>query len=159
MAAVVEVGAWWAVLFAVTVVAVGPLNTVELAVAVAAAAGAALAARWVRLAAGATLGGTGGAARALALLPWSLLRGCGLLAAAMLGWSRRTGGRPASGAPAFRRTAMREGTGAGWAGLVMAASADTCVVRATDDGLVEVHALGIEPGPVERALTEEGGQR
>lgn len=158
-AAVVEVGAWWAVLCAVTVVSVGPLDTVELVVAAVAAAGAALAARWVRLAAGVTLGGTRGAARAALLLPWSVLRGCGLLVAALVGADRLGGKRTGARVPVFRQVTVREGAGVGWAGLVLAAGADTCVVQAGEDGAVELHALGSAPGPVERALTEEGGLR
>lgn len=144
-AAVIEVGAWWAVLCALTVVAVGPLDTVEYVVAVAAGCGAALAVRWVRRTAGVELGGVRGAGRAVLLLPWSLLRGFALLLVALV--------RPGAVPTQFRRAAVRDGAGAGWAGLALAASPDTCVVRAEGRGDIELHTLGSAPGPMERALT------
>ncbi|MBM9508408.1 hypothetical protein [Actinacidiphila acididurans] len=149
-AAVIEVGTWWAALFGLTVMSISSVGPVDLAVAGAAGGGAAFAARWVRLAAGVTLGGTRGALRAVLLLPWSVVRGFGLLVASLLGSAER--------APAFRQVAVRGGTGVGWAGLALAASPDTCVVQADDDGEVRVHALGSDPGPVERLLTRQGGQ-
>ncbi|MEC3993890.1 hypothetical protein VSR01_10175 [Actinacidiphila sp. DG2A-62] len=147
--AVIEVGAWWAVLCALTVVAVGPLDTVEYVVAVAAGCGAALAVRWVRLAAGVEFGGLRGAGRAALLLPWSVLRGVAVLLAALV--------RPAAVPAGFRRTAVRDGAGPGWAALALAASPDTCVVRAEDGGAVELHTLGSARSPMERALTTTDG--
>lgn len=147
--AVIEVAAWWAVLCALTVVAVGPLDTVEYVVAVAAGCGAALAVRWVRLAAGVDVGGLRGAGRAALLLPWSVLRGFAVLLVALV--------RPAAAPAGLRRTAVRDGAGPGWAALALAASPDTCVVRAEDGGAVVLHTLGAARSPMERALTEAAG--
>lgn len=81
----------------------------------------------------------------------------------------------------MRRVVLRPGTGAGWAGLLLAASADTCVLGTDEDGDeesgengghgggdgggdgpapgVRVHALRREPGAVERAFGGPDGPR
>ncbi|BBA95547.1 hypothetical protein RVR_447 [Actinacidiphila reveromycinica] len=123
--AVVEVAAWWALLVALDVVLISSVGPVELLVAAVAAAGGALAARRVRRAVRLGRPHGRGAPRAVAALPWSLLRGTAVLARAVLRGGRRPGG--------VRRVVLRPGTGAGWAGLLLAASADTCVLTVDED--------------------------
>jgi hypothetical protein len=172
--AVAEVAAWWVLLAALDVVLISSVDPVELLVAAAAALAGALAAHRVRRAVGVGRPHGRGALRALAALPWSLLRGSAALAGAVARGGRRPGG--------VRRVVLRPGTGAGGAGLLLAASADTCVLTIDEDGAhgtggsgdadgtaaagavrqgaaVRVHALRRAPGAVERALTGPDGPR
>lgn len=160
LAAAGEVSAWAAVLFGVTVVSISSVGPVESAVAGAAALGGALAARAVRRAMADVPAGGRGALRAAAVLPWTLLRGLGLLALAAFRGPAALGAR----GPGIRRIALREGTGPGWAGLVLAASPDTCVIGADrgQDGhgaTVAAHVLRQEPTAAERAVARNGGAR
>jgi hypothetical protein len=175
--AVAEVAAWWVLLAALDVVLISSVNPVELLVAAGAALAGALAAHRLRRAVGIGRPHGRGALRALAALPWSLLRGSAALAGAVVRGGRRPGG--------VRRVVLRPGTGAGGAGLLLAASADTCVLTIDEDGAdgtdgtrgadgtdgtsaaggarqgaaVRVHALRRAPGAVERALTGPDGPR
>ncbi|WP_435175247.1 hypothetical protein [Actinacidiphila sp. bgisy145] len=166
--AVAEVAAWWVLLAALDVVLISSVNPVELLVAAGAALAGAMAAHRLRRAVGIGRPHGRGALRALAALPWSLLRGSAALAGAVVRGGRRPGG--------VRRVVLRPGTGAGGAGLLLAASADTCVLTIDEDGAdgtdgtsaaggarqgaaVRVHALRRAPGAVERALTGPDGPR
>lgn len=169
--AVVEIAAWWLVLLAVTVMLISSVGPVELLVAAVAAMGGALAARRTRRAVGLGWPRGRGAPRAAMALPWSLVRGVAVLARDTFGGGKRPG--------AVRRVLLRPGTGAGWAGLLLAASADICVLTTDEDsdedgngggtrgGVgsgrprtgVRVHALRREPGAVERALGGQGEPR
>ncbi|MFJ2956603.1 hypothetical protein [Streptomyces sp. NPDC087270] len=163
--AVTEVAAWWVVMVALTVVLISSVGPVELAVAAVAGLGAAFAARRIRRAVRLGRPRGRGAPRALAVLPWSLVRGAAVLARDTCAGGRRSG--------AVRRVVLRPGTGAGWAGLLLAASADTCVLGTGEGGDgesaenggngdgpapgVRVHALRPEPGAMERAFGGPGG--
>jgi len=155
LGAIAETVVWGGALFGVTVVSITSVGPVEVAVAGSAALGGALAARAIRRAAEIVPSGGRGALRAAAALPPALLRGCLLLMSATLGGPARLGG-PDTG-PGFRRIVLREGTGPAWAGLVLAASPDTCVigmdgVASVDEVTVGVHVLRQEPNVVERAV-------
>ncbi|MFF7441839.1 hypothetical protein [Streptomyces sp. NPDC008122] len=149
MRGALEIVVWWAVLTATTVVLISTVSPVELLVAVLAAAFAAFAARRMRLAAGGRAKGSRGGARALAALPGSVVRGLGVLVAVMV--TEPAGGK-------VRRVRLRTGTGAGWAGTLLAASPDTCVIDVPRDDEVLVHALSPPgAGAVERAVTRADG--
>ncbi|WP_329174427.1 hypothetical protein [Streptomyces sp. NBC_01477] len=152
--AVVELVAWWAVLAATSVMLISSVVPVELLVAALAAAAGAFAARRIRLAVGLRLSPPGGALRAAALLPWSVVRGCAVLIRATSGRADRAGR-----AAGLRRIELREDAGADWAGFLLAASPDTCVVGITRDGArVCVHGLRHGTTPVERAVARGGGR-
>lgn len=165
--AVVEIAVWCAVLVGVTVVSISSVGPVELAVAGGAALGGAFAARAIRLAVGSSPSGVHGALRTVLLLPGAVVRGCLQLARTVLGppaGRRETGSESGSasgsasgddthpGGPGFRRIELRAGAGAGWAGLALAASPDTCVIRAYGAEAVEAHTLRPEPNAVERVV-------
>jgi hypothetical protein len=124
----IEFVVWWAALVAVTVVLISSVGTVELVVAAVAAAGAAAAGRRLRRAVGRDVapgrGRAGGAGRALAALPWSVLRGTAVLVReVLLGGARRAG---------FREIGLRPDARAGWTGLLLAASPDTCLIGVSE---------------------------
>ncbi|WP_344640864.1 hypothetical protein [Kitasatospora cystarginea] len=146
--AVVESAVRFGVLAGVTVVSISSVSPVELLVAAVAAAGGAFAARRLRLAAGVAPGGAQGAVRAAVLVPAGVVRGCGVLTSALVSGSRRAG---------FGRILLREGVGAGWAGVLLAASPDTCVVEIPEPGEVLVHELGPGPGPVDGVVADAEG--
>ncbi|MFD4656851.1 hypothetical protein ACFWP2_14635 [Kitasatospora sp. NPDC058444] len=146
----VEIVVWGAVLTGLTVVFIGSVSPVELLVAVTAAWGGAVAARRMRLAARVRVGGGRGAVRALLALPGSVVRGLAVLTAAMA---------PDHGGGRVRRIRLRPGAGAGWAGALLAASPDTCVIDVPRDDEVVVHALRPAPGPVEEAVARTDDAR
>ncbi|MFE7635285.1 hypothetical protein ACFU7Z_14795 [Kitasatospora sp. NPDC057518] len=146
----VEIVVWGAVLTGLTVVFISSVSPVELLVAVLAASGGAVAARRMRLAAHVRVGGGRGAVRALLALPGSVVRGLAVLTAAMA---------PGHGDGRVRRIRLRPGAGAGWAGTLLAASPDTCVIDVPRDDEVVVHALRPTPGPVEEAVARTDGAR
>ncbi|MFJ7243019.1 hypothetical protein ACIQWA_00065 [Kitasatospora sp. NPDC098652] len=150
LARLVELGVWGAVLTGLTVVFIGPVSPVEMVVACVSALGGAFAARGMRLAAGVHLRGGRGAVRALRALPGSVVRGLALLTGAMA--PGHPGGR-------VRRVRLRAGAGAGWAGTLLAASPDTCVLDVPNDDEVIVHALRPKAGPVEEAVARTDGAR
>ncbi|MFJ7280183.1 hypothetical protein [Kitasatospora sp. NPDC098663] len=143
MRAGVEIVLWCAVLLGLTVVSISSVSPAELAVAGVAAVGGAFAARRTRLAAGASVKGTRGAARAVLSLPRAILRGMAALVAAM---ARRPTGAM------VRRIRLKPGADAHWAGALLAASPDTCVIDVPHDDEVLVHALRPGAGPVEEAV-------
>ncbi|MCX4744926.1 hypothetical protein OG455_05215 [Kitasatospora sp. NBC_01287] len=91
--AVMELAVWWVVLVTLTLGLIGPATPVELVAAVLAATAAAGAARRVRRAAGRRPGVGPGVPRALAVLPYALLRGCALLVRALARAERPQGVR------------------------------------------------------------------
>ncbi|MEV0533538.1 hypothetical protein [Kitasatospora sp. NPDC050463] len=146
-----EIAVWCAVLLGLTLVSISSVSPVELAVAGAAALGGAFAARRMRLAAGSGFrGDPRRAARAVAAVPWAVLRGLAVLVAAMAH-------RPDDAA--VRHVRLRPGTDAGWAGVLLAAAPDTCVIDVPGNDEVVVHALRPEAGPVEAAVTRRDGSR
>ncbi len=150
--AVVEFVVWWAVLAGLTVVFISSVTPVELLVAGVAAVGGALAAVRMRRIAGVRLTGVRGAVAAVLALPRAVLRGLAVLVAALA--------NPADAA--VRRIRLRPGADAGWAGVLLGASPDTCVVDVPCPDEVVVHTLRPGKGPVERALAEDrdpGGTR
>ncbi|MFE6845456.1 hypothetical protein [Streptomyces sp. NPDC057686] len=152
----VEVLVWWAVLMGATLVSISAPGPVELLVAGAAAAGAAVMARLVRRAADVTVRGTSGALRAVAGLPLAAARGLAVLVGAVA--ARRAG----AGKGRIRRIRLREGADPGWAGVVLGWSADTCVIDLPDGGAeAVVHAFrpATAPGGPERALARRDGTR
>ncbi|MFH8623310.1 hypothetical protein ACH4A8_15620 [Streptomyces vietnamensis] len=147
---VLEIAVWWAVLTAATVVFISSVSPVELVVGALAALGGAFAARRMRLAAGGRAKGGRGAVRALVALPGSVVRGLGVLTAALV--------TDPAGA-LVRRVRLRPGAGAGWAGTLLTASPDACVIDVPRDDEVLVHALRPGAGPVERAVARADGAR
>ncbi|WP_055588917.1 hypothetical protein [Peterkaempfera griseoplana] len=144
-AAVVELGGWLGVLTAVTVVAVSTVTPAELVVAVAAAVCGAVAARTVRRAAGVVVpGGTHRAGRAAAVLPWSMASGVWVLLRTLARRHRRG---------AFRSVRLPEGTDPAWAGVVLAASADTCVLDVAGRSDVLLHTPAVMENSAVRVLT------
>ncbi|MFI2735753.1 hypothetical protein [Streptomyces sp. NPDC018711] len=139
-----EIVVWWAVLTAATVVFISSVSPVELLVAVVAALGGAFAARRIRQAVGGR-----GAGRALLALPGSVVRGLAALTAALV-----TGQAGAT----VRRVRLGPGTGAGWAGTLLATSPDTCVIDVPHDEVL-VHTLRRGAGPMERAVARADGAR
>ncbi|MFH8839004.1 hypothetical protein [Streptomyces sp. NPDC017868] len=150
MREVLEIVVWWAVLTAATVVFISSVSPVELLVAVVAALGGAFAARRIRQAVGGRAGGGRGAGRALLALPGSVVRGLAALTAALV-----TGQAGAT----VRRVRLGPGTGAGWAGTLLATSPDTCVIDVPHDDEVLVHTLRRGAGPMERAVARADGAR
>jgi hypothetical protein len=144
---VAEVVVWWAVLTGLTVVFISSVSPVELVVAVLAALAGAFAARRMRLVAGVQARGWRGAPRALAALPGSIMGGLAVLGAATATDPPRA---------TVRRIRLRPGTSASWAGTLLAASPDTCVIDVPGDDEVVVHALGPGSGPVEEAVARTG---
>ncbi|MDY0811365.1 hypothetical protein [Kitasatospora purpeofusca] len=150
MRAGVGIAVWCAVLLGLTVVLVDSVTPVELAVAGVAAVGGAVAAQRIRSAADAGFSGSRRAARAVLLLPWAVVRGLAVLLAAL---ARRPG------TAVVRRVRLAPGADPGWAGALLAASPDTCVVDVPGDDAVVVHALRPEAGPVEEIVARPGGER
>ncbi|MEU8516427.1 hypothetical protein AB0C76_33310 [Kitasatospora sp. NPDC048722] len=150
LARLVEIVVWAAALTGLTLVFVGSLSPVELLVACVTALGGAFAARRMRLAADVHVEGGRGAVRALLALPGSVVRGLAALTAATA--FDATGG-------SVRRVRLRAGAGAGWAGTLLAASPDTCVIDVPRDDEVIVHALRPNAGPVEKAVARTDGAR
>ncbi|MCU7826732.1 hypothetical protein [Kitasatospora sp. DSM 101779] len=146
----VEIAVWWGALTGLTVVLISTVSPVELLVAATAALGAAVTARAMRRAAGVRWRGGRGAARAVLHLPWAVLHGCGTLLAAAV---RRPG------RATVRRTTVQQGTEPGWAGVVLAASPDTCVLDMPHEDDPLLHTLGGRPGPAEQAVTGAREQR
>ncbi|MEU7384572.1 MULTISPECIES: hypothetical protein [unclassified Streptomyces] len=149
-AATVEIVVWCAVLFGVTVVSISTVSPVELTVAGLASLGAAFAARRMRPAAGVRVRGIRCAARAAVSLPYAVVRGLAVLVSSVAA-------RPVEAS--VRRTRLRPGADAAWAGPLIAASPDTCVIGVPRDDVVLVHALRPEAGPVEAAVARTGGRR
>ncbi|WP_160145119.1 hypothetical protein [Actinacidiphila yanglinensis] len=157
----VEALAWWGALFATQVMLIGRVDAVELAVAGAAATVGALAACRIRRAVPAAPGTPrarrprAATLRGVLALPWSLVRGSGVLARDVL-----HGGGCAAGT---RVATLQEGTRTASVALLLAASPDSCVLAITEgpDGedRVEVHALRRRPSAVERAITGRGRTR
>ncbi|MEW1910058.1 hypothetical protein AB0442_16645 [Kitasatospora sp. NPDC085895] len=150
VAGAAEIAVWWGALTGLTVLLISTVSPVELLVAATAALGAACAARAMRRAAGVRWRGAHGAGRAVLLLPWAVLRGCGTLLAAAVR-------RPEDAV--LRRTAVRRGTDPGWAGIVLAASPDTCVLDMPHEDDPLLHTLDRRPGPVEKTVTDPGERR
>ncbi|MFG2819617.1 hypothetical protein ACGFX4_09340 [Kitasatospora sp. NPDC048365] len=144
-----EIAMWFAVLLGVTVVSIGSVSPVELVVAGIAALGGALVARRMRRVAGVQVAGARGAGRAVLALPAAVGRGTAVLVKAVV--------RPSGRAAVVREVRLAPGADAGWAGVLVAASPDTCVVDVPDARGLVVHALGPEPGPVETAVARPGG--
>lgn len=134
--AVFEIAVWWAAMVVMTVMLISSLAPVELLVAALAAAGAAYAARKLRRAV--RLGSLRGRGvfRALAALPWSLVQGTAALARQTLSG----GGREAG----LRRVDLHPDTGPAWAGYLLAASADTAVIRVGEAGTAADDGGGLE---------------
>ncbi|MFB6605180.1 hypothetical protein ACFCXR_20750 [Streptomyces noursei] len=150
MLAPLEIVVWWAVLTGLTVVFISSVSPVEMLVAVLAALGGAVAARRMRLAAGGRVRGCRGAPRALLALPGSVVRGLATLVSAVAT-------DPAGGI--VRRVRLRPGASAGWAGTLLGASSETCVIDVPGDGEVLVHALRVGVGPVEEAVARADDAR
>lgn len=148
MRALAEITAWWAVLTGLTLICISTVSVAELAVAVAAALGGALAARRIRRAAGVRIHGATGAAATALRLPGAVLAGSARLAVSLVHGRREAG---------LHRVRLRAGADAGWAGLVMGASPDTCVVEVTRPDELLVHRLGSSPGSLERVLSRRDG--
>ncbi|MBV6702954.1 hypothetical protein [Kitasatospora aureofaciens] len=148
LARLVEIGVWGAVLTGLTVVFISSVSPVEMVVACVSALGGAFAARRMRLAAGVHVEGGRGAVRALLALPGSVVRGLAVLTVAMA---------PDHAGGSVRRIRLRPGAGAGWAGTLLAASPDTCVIDVPNDDEVIVHALRPNAGPVEEAVARTDG--
>ncbi|MFD5461815.1 hypothetical protein ACFWIQ_03175 [Kitasatospora sp. NPDC127059] len=142
LARLVEIVVWGAVLTGLTVVLISSVSPVEMAVAGAAALGGGLAAQQMRRAAGVRIAGGRGAGRALLVLPRAVLRGLAVLVADLVT-------TPTAG---VRRVRLRPGAAAAWAGALIAASPDTCVIDVPNDDEVVVHALRPGAGPVEEAV-------
>ncbi|SEL26983.1 hypothetical protein [Streptacidiphilus jiangxiensis] len=147
MRAVVEFVVWWAVLAGLTVVFISSVSPVELLVAGVAAVGGAFAAVRMRRVAGVRLTGVRRAARAVLALPRAVLRGLVVLVAALAHPTDAT----------VRRIRLRPGADAGWAGALVGASPDTCVIDVPSPDEVVVHALRPGEGPVERLIARGGG--
>ncbi|MDH6129042.1 hypothetical protein [Kitasatospora sp. GP82] len=147
MRAGVEIVVWCAVLLALTVVSISSVSPVELAVAGVASVGGAVAARRMRLAADAGFTGARRAAGAVLSLPRAVVRGLAVLVAAMT---------QCPNAAVVRRIRLKPGADAGWAGALLAASPDTCVIDVPGNDEVVVHALRPEAGPVEEAVARPG---
>ncbi|MFD4950585.1 hypothetical protein [Streptomyces sp. NPDC058451] len=145
----VEIVVWCGVLIGVTVVSISSVSPVELMVAGLAALGAAFAARRMRLAAGVHVRGARGAVRAAVSLPWAVVRGLAVLVSSVA-----TDPTNAS----VRRVRLRPGADGGWAGTLIAASPDTCVLGIPREDVV-VHALRPDRGPVEALVARAGGRR
>ncbi|KPI00078.1 hypothetical protein OV450_0850 [Actinobacteria bacterium OV450] len=150
MRALVEIVVWWAVLTGLTVIFISSVSPVELLVAVLAALGAAVMAHRMRRVAGGRLRGGRGAPGALLALPGSVLRGLAVLVTAMV--------TDPAGAT-VRHLRLRPGADAGWAGALLAASADTCVLDVPADDEAVVHALRPGAGAVEEAVAAKGSAR
>ncbi|MFF8375689.1 hypothetical protein ACF07V_06125 [Streptomyces sp. NPDC015661] len=144
----VEVLSWWAALLLFQVLLIGSVNWPELAVAAGGALLAALAARAVRVAAGARLGGTAGWARALLLWPGALLTDTWRLGRAVVRTLRghRVVGR-------FVTIRWRPGTGGAWAGGLLSATPGVYVVDQGPGRTALVHSLPGGAGSLETALT------
>ncbi|MGW7442008.1 hypothetical protein [Kitasatospora sp. NPDC054795] len=149
MRAGVEIVVWCAGLLGLTVVSISSVTPAELAVAGVAAVGGAPAARRMRLAAGAGFTGARCAARSVLSLPRAVVRGLAVLVAAMAHCPET----------AVRRVRLKPGADAGWAGVLLAASPDTCVIDVPGHDEVVVHALRPDAGPVERAVALQGRKR
>ncbi|MFF4759357.1 hypothetical protein [Streptomyces sp. NPDC001292] len=149
-AGTVEIVVWCAVLIGVTVVSISSVSPVELTVAGLAALGGAFAARRMRLAAGVRVKGVRSAARAAVALPYAIVRGLAVLVSSVAA-------HPVEAT--VRRVRLRQGAAAAWAGTLITASPDTCVIGIPRDDVVLVHALRPEAGPVEAAVARTGGRR
>ncbi|MFB7668221.1 hypothetical protein ACFC1R_30600 [Kitasatospora sp. NPDC056138] len=150
--AVTEVALWSGVLVIMTVMLISSVSPVELVVAAVTGVGGALCARRVRLAAQVSVTGWRGACRAvLLLLPFALLRGCSVLL--------RSLGRRREAPDVWQLVRLHDGTDAGWAGVLTAASPDTCVVDSPSSGELLVHAFHEGGGPLQRALGDSGEVR
>ncbi|MFF9125370.1 hypothetical protein ACF09J_19050 [Streptomyces sp. NPDC014889] len=149
-AATVEIVVWCGVLTVLTVVSISSVSPVELTVAGLASLAGAFAARRMRLAAGVHVTGVRRAARAALSLPYGLARGLAVLVSSVAA-------RPAEAT--VRRVRLRPGADAAWAGTLIAASPDTCVIGIPRDDVVLVHALRPDTGPVEAAVARTGGSR
>ncbi|TDU74176.1 hypothetical protein [Streptomyces sp. KS 21] len=153
----VEILVWWAVLMGATLVSISSPGPVELLVAGAAAAGAAVTARLMRRAADVRVRGASGALRAVVGLPPAAAQGLAVLVGVLA--------RPRAGAGRgrTRRIRLREGADPGWAGVALGWSADTCVIDLPDDGRAQavVHTFRPETAPSgpERALARRDGTR
>ncbi|WP_370416349.1 hypothetical protein [Streptomyces fradiae] len=147
----VEVLAWWVPLVALQMLLIGSVSRPELAVAAAGALLAALAARAVRVAAGARLGGTAGWAHALLSWPGALVADTWRLARAVVRTLRghRVVGR-------FVTVRWREGTGPAWAGGLLSTTPGAYVVDQGPERAALVHALPGGAGSLETALTTGG---
>ncbi|MFJ8351378.1 hypothetical protein ACIQ9J_34440 [Streptomyces sp. NPDC094153] len=141
---------WWAVLTGVTVVSISTVSPVELTVAGLAALAGAFAARRMRPAGGVRVTGFRHAARAALALPYGLARGLAVLVSSVAA-------RPAEATVRWVR--LRPGADAAWAGTLIAASPDTCVIGIPGDDVVLVHALRPDAGPVEAAVAGTDGRR
>ncbi|GAA3481985.1 hypothetical protein [Streptomyces yanii] len=150
MRAGVEIAVWCAVLLGVTVVFISSVSPVELLVAGLAAVGGAFAARRMRLAAGGGIQSGRGSVCAAVLVPRAILRGLVLLVTTMAEQPQEA---------TVRRVRLKPGCAAGWAGVLIATSPDTCVIDVPHDDEVLVHALRPEAGPVEDAVTRPRGGR
>ncbi|MGW5128406.1 hypothetical protein ACWEQ7_31060 [Streptomyces sp. NPDC004069] len=137
-AGTVEIVVWCGVLVGVTVVSISSVSPVELTVAGLASLGGAFAARRMRLAAGVRVEGARTAARAALSLPYAIARGLAVLAASVAA-------RPVDAT--VRRVRLRPEADAAWAGTLIAASPDTCVIGIPRADVVLVHALRPDPGP------------
>ncbi|MGX1547327.1 hypothetical protein [Streptomyces adustus] len=151
MRALVEVVVWWAMLTGLTVVFISSVSPAELLIATLAALGGAVTARRMRLAAYGHVEGDRGALRALVALPGSVVRGMVVLVVALAA-------DPGAGG-SVRRIRLRPGADAGWAGTLLAASPDTCVIGVPRDDEVVVHALRPKAGPLEKAVARPDGAR
>lgn len=147
MKALAEIMAWTVVLWATYVVFISGIGPVDVAAGGATALAGAVAARAVRRASGARVGGWGGLGPALRHWPGALLRETGQLATAAV---RRDEGT-------FRTAWIASGTGAGWAVGLLSATPAAFAVDAHDD-VVLLHTLTDRPSAVERAMTT-GGER
>ncbi|MFI8521858.1 hypothetical protein ACIGEZ_29185 [Streptomyces sp. NPDC085481] len=148
---VVEIGSWWAAALLLQILLIGTVTWPEVAVAAAGALLAALAARRVRVAAGARVGGTARLARALLLWPGALLSGTWRLTVAV---GRVLRGHRVTGR--FRTLHWHQGTGPAWACGLLSATPGLYVVDLGPDRTVLVHTLPGGPGALESALTSGG---
>ncbi|MFJ5033814.1 hypothetical protein ACIQB5_38415 [Streptomyces sp. NPDC088560] len=118
-----EVLVWWAVLVVVDLMFITPVTALELLVAAGGAAIAAVAARAVRTASGAGLGGTRRWASAALMWPAAVLGDLGRLCGVT---ARAVRGRSPEGS--LKTLSLRSGTGAAWACAVLSATPGAYVV-------------------------------
>jgi hypothetical protein len=155
--AVVNIVAWWAVLFVLNLMFISTVSELELVVAAATGLLAAVAACAVINASG-TAGNRGGPwARALLAWPGAVLADTGRLAVATV---RTTRGRRFRGR--FQKVELKAGTGTAWACALLSATPGAYVVdvrpgAAGFGDVLTLHVLGDTATALERILT--GGER
>ncbi|QHA08295.1 hypothetical protein GQF42_38005 [Streptomyces broussonetiae] len=153
-----EVLVWWTVLVGVYLMFITPVTALELLVAAGGAAIAAVAARAVRVASGAGVGGTRRWASAALTWPGAVLADLGRLCGVT---ARAVSGRSPQGS--MKTLSLRSGTGAAWACAALSATPGAYVVdvqgqKRQGRQSAVAHFLTEDRTRLEDVLTE-GGRR